>query len=96
MKISVDLDLTPEELRRMFGLPDLTPIQSLVIDRITAQVEKGLDQGLMATLTRSFITGGLQSWDAYQKMLSGMLNVGGSGAGGARKPSEPPNRTPAE
>ncbi|NJN53022.1 MAG: hypothetical protein HC809_15905, partial [Gammaproteobacteria bacterium] len=75
MKVSVDVDLTPEELRRLFGLPDLAPIQNLVIDRITAQVEKGLDSGVMATLTRSLITGGLQSWDAYQKMLSSLLNT---------------------
>lgn len=75
MKISLDVDLTPEELRRLFGLPDLTPIQNLVIDRITTQVEKGLEAGLMTTITRSLITGGLQSWDAYQKMLSTLLSA---------------------
>jgi len=74
MKVSVDVDMTPEEMRRLFGLPDLTPIQNLVIDRIAAQVEKGLDQGIVTTLTRAMITGGLQSWDAYQKLLSGILS----------------------
>jgi len=73
MKVSVDFDLTPEEMRRLFGLPDLTPIQNLVIERITAQVEKGLDQGIVTTLTRAMITGGMQSWEAYQKLLSGMF-----------------------
>ena len=47
MKVSVDLDLTPEELRRLFGLPDLTPIQTLVVERITRQVEKGMDSNLI-------------------------------------------------
>jgi len=73
MKVSVDFDLTPEEMRRLFGLPDLTPIQNLVVERITAQVEKGLDQGIVTTLTRAMITGGMQSWEAYQKLVSGML-----------------------
>lgn len=81
MKISLDVDLTPEELRRLFGLPDLTPIQNLVIDRITAQVEKGLETGLMTTITRSLISGGLQSWDAYQKMLSTLLSARGGSEG---------------
>ena len=58
MKVSVDLDLTPEELRRLFGLPDLTPIQALVVERITRQVEKGMDSNLLAGITRSIITGG--------------------------------------
>ncbi len=75
MKVSVDLDLTPEELRRLFGLPDLTPIQTLVVERITRQVEKGLDSNLIAGITRSIITGGVQSWEAYQKLLSGILTV---------------------
>ncbi len=80
MKVSVDLDLTPEELRRLFGLPDLSPIQALVVERITRQVEKGMDSNLISGITRSIITGGVQSWEAYQKLLSGILN--------ASKPSE--------
>lgn len=75
MKVSVDLDLTPEEMRRLFGLPDLSPIQALVVERITKQVEKGLDSNLLAGITRSIIAGGMQSWDAYQKMLAGILSV---------------------
>ena len=80
MKVSVDVDLTPEELRRLFGLPDLSPIQALVVERITRQVEKGMDSNLLAGITRSIITGGVQSWEAYQKLLSGILS--------ASKPSE--------
>jgi len=74
MKVTVDLDLTPEELRRLFGLPDLSPIQSLVVERITRQVEKGMDSNLLAGITRSIITGGVQSWEAYQKLLAGILS----------------------
>ena len=87
MKVSVDFDLTPEEMRRLFGLPDLTPIQNLVIERITAQVEKGLDQGIVTTLTLAMITGGMQSWEAYQKLLSGMFT--GKRAGSS-DPIDPP------
>lgn len=81
MKVSVDVDLTPEELRRLFGLPDLTPIQALVVERMTRQVEKGLDSNVIAGITRSIITGGMQSWEAYQKLLAGIL--------AANKPAEP-------
>jgi hypothetical protein len=28
MKISVDVDCTPEEARRFLGLPDLTPVRT--------------------------------------------------------------------
>ena len=76
MKVSVDLDLTPDELRRLFGLPDLTPIQALVVERITRQVEKGMDSNLLSGITRTFIAGGMQSWEAYQNLLSGILSAG--------------------
>jgi hypothetical protein len=79
VKVSVDLDLTPEELRRLFGLPDLTPIQTLVVERITRQVEKGMDSNLIAGITRSIITGGVQSWEAYQKLLTGIMSAGKTG-----------------
>jgi hypothetical protein len=88
VKVSVDLDLTPEELRRLFGLPDLTPIQALVVERITRQVEKGMDSNLLAGITRSIITGGVQSWEAYQKLLSGILN--------ASKPAEARRDAPGQ
>jgi len=87
MKVTVDFDLTPEEMRRLFGLPDLTPIQNLVIERIKGQVEKGLDQGIVTTLTRAMITGGMQSWEAYQKLLSGMFTARRPGSEGGDPPS---------
>ncbi len=84
MKVSVDLDLTPEELRRLFGLPDLTPIQTLVVERITRQVEKGMDSNLLSGITRTIIAGGVQSWEAYQNLLSGILSAGSKTAEGKR------------
>ena len=90
MKVSVDLDLTPEEMRRLFGLPDLSPIQALVVERITRQVEKGLDSNLLAGITRSIITGGVQSWEAYQKLLSGILTATKSEPKRDPSGSEPP------
>jgi len=75
MKISVDVEITPEELRRFFGLPDLSPAQDLIVERITRQVEKGLDANLVPAVMRSIIAGGIQSWESYQKLVTGMLSA---------------------
>jgi len=32
MKVTVDVDCTPEEARRFLGLPDLTPVHDLYLD----------------------------------------------------------------
>jgi len=38
MKISVDVDCTPEEARRFLGLPDLTPVHQAYVERMTKMV----------------------------------------------------------
>jgi Family of unknown function (DUF6489) len=95
MKVSVDVDLTPEELRRLFGLPDLTPIQTLVVDRITRQVEKGMDSNLIGGITRSIIAGGVQSWEAYQNLLTGILAAGTKSAESKKSGSGTADNSPA-
>lgn len=77
MKISVDVDLTPEELRRLFGLPDFTPAQELVVERLTRQIEKGLDGSLVPSMMKAIVEGGMQSFDAYQKLVTNLVNAGG-------------------
>lgn len=44
MKVNVELDSTPEEMRRVMGLPDLTPVHDaylrLMTDAISGQAVK--------------------------------------------------------
>ncbi len=42
MKIKIDIDCTPKEIREFFGLPDIAPMQ----ERLTAQVEERLQTAL--------------------------------------------------
>jgi hypothetical protein len=88
MKISIDVDVSPEELRRFFGLPDLGPAQDLIVKKITQQVERGLDSNLVPSVMRSIIAGGVQSWEAYQKLVTGMLSAGARTSEAASKRSE--------
>ncbi len=41
MKVNLELDLTPEELRRLFGLPDVSPINDMVVDKLGEQSRRG-------------------------------------------------------
>ena len=54
MNISISVDCTPEEARRVMGLPDLTPIHDLYLDR--------LRQGLTEGVTPDMIQGMVQAW----------------------------------
>lgn len=42
VKIKFDIDCTPEELRTFLGLPDLGPIQRLVVDELAAKTAEAV------------------------------------------------------
>ena len=42
MKVTVDVDCTPEEARRFLGLPDLTPVHDLYLDKMKETMEQGI------------------------------------------------------
>ena len=41
MKISVDVDCTPEEARRFLGFPDLGPVHEAYVEKMKAAVRDG-------------------------------------------------------
>jgi hypothetical protein len=42
MKVTVDVDCTPEEARRFMGLPDLTPVHQAYVERMQKAVADGM------------------------------------------------------
>lgn len=54
MKISFDIDCTPEEARRFMGLPDLTPVHEAYVSRMTKAVGDGMTIDGVADMMRSW------------------------------------------
>jgi hypothetical protein len=72
MKISVDVDCTPEEARRFLGLPDLTPVHQAYVERMTKAAGEGLTAESAAEMMKSWgpmSEAGLSMW---RSMLEGM------------------------
>jgi hypothetical protein len=73
MKISVEIDLTPEEARRFFGLPNVEGLQEEMLKMAQQQIaESG------QTAFNDLITGAMQPMMAYQQWLQRMMQ-GSSG-----------------
>lgn len=45
MKVSIDIDCTPEEARRFLGLPDLSAVHDAYVDKMKAAVADGAGTG---------------------------------------------------
>ena len=65
MKISFDIDCTPEEARAFLGLPDLAPLHALYLERMKTVVTEGLTPADFEKLARTWMPGiadGLEQW----------------------------------
>lgn len=76
MKVSVDVDATPEELRRFFGLPDLSPLNEELVATMRQRMQEGAEGydpfSLMGTGGPAMETLQKMFWNAWS------ANPGGS------------------
>ena len=56
MKVNVEIDCTPAEARQFFGLPDVTPMQNAVMDRLQQQMTSNIDKISPESLMQSWFT----------------------------------------
>ncbi len=79
MKISFDLDCTPDELRGFFGLPEVKPMQ----ERLLKEVEERLRAGLKAldpeTMLQTWLPTGLKGFEQLQEMFLNQMTGRGAG-----------------
>ena len=79
MKINLDIECTPEELRGFFGLPDVKPMQEQLLkeveERLRADV-KALDP---ETMLKTWLPAGLKGFEQLQEMF--LSQMGGRGSG---------------
>ena len=80
MKITVDLDITPEELRKLFGLPDVEAFQRQLMDDIRDRMATGAEGYDPIKLFQPYLSGTLASWDLFQKALTSAAALSTKGA----------------
>lgn len=68
MKISVEIDMTPEELRRFLGLPNVEGLQEEMVKMAQKQMQES-GQNMFNDL----LTGAVQPMMAYQQWLQRMM-----------------------
>ncbi|MDB5699141.1 MAG: hypothetical protein JWN69_1945 [Alphaproteobacteria bacterium] len=54
MKVSVDIDCTPEEARRFLGLPDLAPVHEAYVETMRKAMSDGIAPEAVADAIRKW------------------------------------------
>ena len=60
MKIKIDIDCTPQEVRAFFGLPDVEPVQEALLAKVQERLSEHLEARDPEALLRLWFPGGLQ------------------------------------
>ena len=75
MKLNIEIDLTPEELRRFMGLPDVQGVQQQMLESFTENLQSSQEQ--REAFVRSWVSNSFAPW---QNFFSGNFGPGGSGS----------------
>jgi Tfp pilus assembly PilM family ATPase len=73
MKISIDIECTPQEARVFLGLPDLEPMQHALTAQMQEQMTQYLANMDYTALLKTWLTGGVQSMEQLQSMFWSQL-----------------------
>jgi len=75
MKISIDM--TPEEMRKLMGWPDVQGLQEEMIDKIREQMNAGAEGYDPLSLMQPFFAQSANSMESFQKMVAGIMSAYG-------------------
>ena len=93
MKIHIEIDCTPEEARRLFGLPDLEPLHDIYLDRVKELMAKGITPEMVQAMVKTWVPMGESGLGLVQSLLG---QFGGGLMGGAAKNGDAGDDKPAK
>jgi Family of unknown function (DUF6489) len=85
VKITIDIDCTPQEARTFLGLPHLEPMQDALVAKMQERLARSLDAMDPEALMKLWLPGGIESLTQLQERFWGPLIKGmtGTAAGGS-------------
>ena len=79
MKVTVEVDCTPEEARQLMGLPDVQPMQAAVIAEMEKRVLAEMDRFSPEAVLKSWMSLIPQSPEQMQAAFMKMFQQGSAG-----------------
>jgi uncharacterized protein DUF6489 len=85
MKVNVEIDCTPLEARQFFGLPDVGPMQTAMMDKLQQQMSANIDKITPDALMQSWFSFDPKLAERFQDMFMSMAGLGGALSGDKKK-----------
>jgi hypothetical protein len=78
MKISLDIDCTPEEMRNFFGLPEVQPLQQALLKEVQERISANIKAMDAKALIETWLPATLKGFEQLQQMFMAQM-AGGPG-----------------
>ena len=85
MKVTIEIECSPDEARQFLGLPDVKPMQAALMVKMETQMADAADRFAPETLLKSWMNLVPQSPEQLQSLLGGLFRP--SAGGNPRKDS---------
>lgn len=80
MKITVDIECTPEEARTFLGMPDVSPLNDMIVTEMTKRAKDQLDTlADPERLMKQWFDLSGKGVDAFQGLMGAAMSGGSSG-----------------
>lgn len=74
MKVSVEIDLSPQEARELMGWPDVIKFHETMLNSLQVQLAEGNNENLNALL-QPFLAESQRAFSSYQKLMEGFFTI---------------------
>ena len=78
MKITIDIDCSPQEARAFLGLPDVEPLQSALMEKVQSEMMDKLAAMDPEAMMQKWMPGGMEGLESLQKAFWSQM-TGASG-----------------
>ena len=78
MKVTVDVDCTPEEARRFMGLPDMSAVHDAYTDKMTKMIDEGITPDAVESMMRNWMPMGEAGMNLWRTMFDQMSRGSGT------------------
>ena len=73
MRMTIDIDCTPEEARRLFGMPDISSVNDMIVEEMNRKARENLDSlADPERLVDQWMNVGGKGFEQFQQMMQSM------------------------
>jgi hypothetical protein len=80
MKITMDIECTPEEARKFLGLPDVQPLQTALMTELEKRARTEIDRFSPEGLMTAWLSSAPQNAEWFRRLFKGLSDQAGTPA----------------